>query len=276
MKKSTLFLACCIGLMFFASCKKEVKPTISIATGANYVSQSTQVFAGDPITVGFSATGENLTKIEMNALQNGTVLYTNAQNIDDAAATYLYAHSFTLDAIGTVTINGIVTDAKGNTATTSFDIICYEKPNAKFVGQYEGNALITGSYDINVNGMDPMHEDLADQPFPVVVTMVAGDNNDEVMATITIHDQENTVKGTVDGNKVILEAINDTYTMHYEYQGFDLPISMNMTYNIVGTLNDGMLDLDGSCKGNGDFNMFIVSGTIEMEGTVGGSLTKTE
>jgi hypothetical protein len=276
MKKSTLFLACCIGLMFFASCKKEVKPTISIATGANYVSQSTQVFAGDPITVGFSATGENLTKIEMNALQNGTVLYTNAQNIDDAAASYLYAHTFTLDAIGTVTINGIVTDAKGNTATTSFDIICYEKPNAKFVGQYEGNTLITGSYDINVNGMDPMHEDLTDQPFPIVVTMVAGDNNDEVMATITIHDQENTVKGTVDGNKVILEAINDTYTMHYEYQGFDLPISMNMTYNIVGTLNDGMLDLDGSCKGNGDFNMFIISGTIEMEGTVGGSLTKTE
>ena len=275
MKKSTLFLACCIGLMFFASCKKDIQPTITTISDPGFVTPNSEVYAGDEITVGFTVTGENLTKIVMSADQNGTALYMDTQAIANESS-FIYTKTFTLDATGTVIIGGTVTDAKGHTATVSFNILCNEKPNAKFVGKYEGNTLITGSYDINVNGMDPMHEDLTDQPFPVIVTMVAGDNNDEVMATITIHDQENTVKGTIDGNKVILEAINDTYTMHYEYQGFDIPISMDMTYNIVGTLNDGMLDLDGNCKGSGDFNMFIVSGTIEMEGTVGGSLTKTE
>ena len=275
MKKTTLFLTCCIGMMLLASCSKDVKPSISVATGSNYAGQNTELFSGDQITVGFSVTGENLTKIEMNVSQNGTVLYTDTQSIDNAAS-YLYTHNFSIDAIGTVTISGTVTDAKDNTATTSFDIICYEKPNAKFVGHYEGDILITGIYDINITNMDPMHEDFTDEPFAAIVDIVAGDNMDEVMATVSINGQENTVKGTVESNKVSFEAINDTYTMHYDYNGMDIPIALDMTYNITGTLNDGQLDLEGNCKGSGNINLFIINGTIEMEGTVGGSLTKTE
>lgn len=275
MKKTTLFMACCIGLMFFASCKKEIQPTISIATGSNYAGPNTELFAGDPVTVGFSVTGEKLTRIEMNVSQSGTVLYTDAQSIENAD-TYLYAHSFIIDAVGTVTISGIVTDAKGHTAMTSFDILCYEKPNAKFVGHYEGDALVNGSYDIEVTNMDPMHEDLVDRPFPAILEIVAGEEMDEVTASITINDQTNTVNGTVDGNKVVFEAINAVYSMNYEYQGFNIPITINMTYNITGTLNDGKLDLSGNCSGNGDINLFIITGTIALEGTVGGSLNKTE
>lgn len=269
MKKTALFLACCIGLMFFASCKKG-EPTISIATGTQYVSQDTQVFSGDQITVGFSTTGENLTKIEMNAAQNGTVLYTDTQSIDNQSA-FLYAHNFIIEAIGTVTITGIVTDAQGRTATKSFDIVCYEKPNAKFIGRYEGDALITGSYDAEISNMDPMHEDFVDQPFATVVDMASGDNINEVLATIVIEEQSNTVKGTVDGDKVTFEGINTTYNM--TYQGVSVPL--DMTYNIVGTLNNGKLDLEGDCQGSGEFNFYIVSGTVKIEGTIGGSLDKT-
>ena len=57
MKKTILFMACCIGLMLFASCKKDSQPNINIATGSNYVGPNTEVFSGDQITVGFSATG---------------------------------------------------------------------------------------------------------------------------------------------------------------------------------------------------------------------------
>ena len=269
MKKTALFLACCIGLMFFASCKKG-EPTISVATGTQYVNQNTQVFSGDQITVGFSTTGENLTKIEMNAAQNGTVIYTNAQSIDNESS-YLYAHSFTIEAVGAVTITGTVTDAQGRTATKSFDINCYEKPNAKFIGRYEGDALITGSYDAELSNMDPMHDDFVDQPFATVVDMVSGDNIDEVLATFVIEEQSNTVKGTVDGDKVTFEGINTTYDM--TYQGVTVPL--NMTYNIVGTLNNGKLDLDGDCQGNGDINLFVVTGTVKIQGTIGGSLNKT-
>ena len=275
MKKTTLFLACCIGLMLFASCKKDVQPTISIATGTNYVNQNSQVFSGDLITVGFSLAGENLTKIEMNASQNGTVLYNNVQNIENAA-TYLYAHNFNINAVGTVTITGIVTDTKGHSATSSFDILCYEKPNTKFVGHYEGDILITGAADIDITNMGPMHEDLENQAFPTIVDIAAGDNIDEVTATITINGQSNTVKGTVNGDKVVFEAVNDTFTYNYSYQGFNIPIPLNMTYSIYGTLNGEQLDLDGDCNGDGDINLplFNINGTFALDGTIGGSLNK--
>jgi hypothetical protein len=277
MKKTTLFLACCIGLMFFASCKKHVAPTINVATGTQYVSQNTQVFSGDQITVGFSTTGENLTKIEMNASQNGTVIYTNAQNIDNESS-YLYAHSFNIDAIGTVTITGIVTDAEGRTATASFDILCNEKPNAKFLGHYEGDILITGTADIEIVNMDPMHENLTNEPFPVVVD-IEDDNSgsDKVIANITINGQTNQVNGTVTDNKVVFEAINDTFNYDYTYQGFTFRIPINMTYAINGTLNGDQLDLDGDCNGVGDINLsfFNITGTFTLVGTIGGSLNKT-
>ena len=71
MKRNFLFLACCIGLMLFASCKKDIQPTITIATDPTYVSPNAQVYSGDPITVGFNVTGENLVQIMMVAEQNG-------------------------------------------------------------------------------------------------------------------------------------------------------------------------------------------------------------
>ena len=61
MKKHVLFLACCIGLMLFASCKKDIQPTISVATEPEYVHQDSEVYSGDEIAVGFNVTGEKLT-----------------------------------------------------------------------------------------------------------------------------------------------------------------------------------------------------------------------
>lgn len=271
MKKTKLFMACCIGLMFFASCKKDVQPTISVITDPGYASQSAEVFSNDPILVGFNVTGESLVQIMMIAEQNGNAIFTHSETLNNVSS-YSYTKSFTLDATGSVTIRGTVTDANGNTATKSFDINFNEKPNAKFVGHYEGDALITGSYDANISTMDPIHDTLIDQPFATIVDIEAGEVINEVMATIKINDQNNTVRGTVNGNKVTFEAINSIYNL--SYQGFTIPI--DMTYNIVGTLNEGRLDLEGNCKGDGEFNMFIVSGTIEMEGILGGSLIKTE
>lgn len=274
MKKTALFMACCIGLMLFASCKKS-GPAITVANGTQYVNQNTQVFSGDQITVGFSATGENLTKVEMNVTQNGTVLYTNAQNIDNQSA-YLYAHSFVIEAYGSATITGIVTDAKGRTATASFDISCFEKPNAKFLGHYEGDILFTGTANLEVSGMDPMNETLENQPFPAIVDIEEDDSGvDKVVANITINDQTNYVHGTVDGNKVVFEAISDNFNYNYEYQGFSIPIPLEMTYDITGLLDGEQLGIEGSCKGEGVVNILIYSGTVKMEGTLGGSLTKT-
>lgn len=271
MKKNILFMACCIGLMLFASCKKEVKPTLNVVTGPDYATQGTEMYSGDDITLGFTATGKDLIQFVMTVTNNGEAIYTDTESIDNVAE-YSYDNTFTLEAEGTVTISGTITDAAGNTATASFDIVCNEKPNAKFVGHYEGDALINGSYDINLSSMDPIHDTLIDRPYATVVDIEAGVEINEVTATIDLDGQTNTARGTVTGNKVVFEAINSVYNMTYQ----SATVPLNMTYTIIGTLNDGTLDLEGTCKGNGEFNLMFISGTIELEGTLGGSLEKTE
>ena len=267
-------MACCIGLMLFASCKKNpVAPTISVFNGEGYATENVQVFAGDQITVGFVATGENLTQMEVTLSQNGAILTSHSETIEKLA-NYNYSHTFTVDATGTVTITGIVTDAAGQTATKSFNINCNEKPNAKFVGHYEGNALTTGTLHADITGMDPIDQDFTDRETPVVLDIREGDNINEVVGTCTFEDRSVDCKGTVEGNTVTFETINDVITFNYNVGGFNVSPQINVTYNIKGTLTDGQLLLDGTCSGNGNINLFIYNGTVDMEATVGGSLTK--
>ena len=137
MKKSTLFLACCIGLMLFASCKKDpVAPTISVITDTGYVTENAQIFSGDNIKVGFNATGEKLTKIEITLTQNGTVINSSQATIENLTS-YSYTAAFTVEATGTVTVTGTVTDANGLTASKNFNINYNEKPNAKFLNSLD-------------------------------------------------------------------------------------------------------------------------------------------
>ena len=265
MKKSTLFMACCIGLMLLASCKKDVQPNINVVTGPEYVSPNVTLYSGDPILVGFDVTGENLVQVMLTAEQNGASLFTHSETIDNAAS-YSYTKTFTIQATGTVTIRGTVTDAKGNTASKSFDVSFNEKPNAKFVGHYEGNLLVNGVISYNAESMN-----LENEPVPTVINIVAGEGINDVVASITFNEQTSTVNGTVEGNRVVFEAINDTFTFNYNFQGINIPIPLNMNYTVNGTLNSDQLNLDGTCNGNGSF----FTNTIELDGTLSGTLNKT-
>lgn len=279
MKKSSLFLACCIGLMFFASCKKDpVAPTINILEDVGVVTEDAQVYSGDEIVVGFTGTGENLTQIEIVISQDGIVLASHSDDLNsqrnDPTSPFYYWHSFTIEASGTVNVKGTVTDANGLTASKSFNIHFNEKPNAKFVGRYEGNALATGILHANISGMDPIDQDFTDRETPIVLQLEAGFDINEVTGTCSFEDRTVDCKGTVEGNVVTFEVIDDVITFNYDLGGFSVSPQLNVTYNIKGTLTDGQLLLDGSCQGNGDINLFIYSGTVDMDATVGGSLTK--
>ena len=257
-------MACCIGLMLFASCKKQ-GPTISIATGLDYVTPNAEVYAGDPIVVGFNVTGENLIQITMIAEQNGAAIDTYTESLNNVAS-YSYTKTITLNATGTVTIRGTVTNAAGKTASTSFDLHFNEKPITKFLGHYEGDILVTGEIHYNSESIT-----LTNEPFATAMNITAGNGNNDVVAAITIGGQTNTVNGTVEGNRVVFEAINNTFTYHYNYQGFDIPVPMSMTYSINGTLNGNQLGLDGTCNGNGG----VLTYTFDLNGTIGGVLNKT-
>ena len=274
MKKSTLFLACCIGLMLLASCKKDpVAPTISVITDTGYVTENAQIYSGDIIKVGFNATGEKLTKIEITLTQNGTVINSSQATIENQTS-FSHTAAFTVEATGTVTVTGTVTDANGLTGSKSFNINYNEKPNAKFIGHYEGNALATGSYQAEVSGLEPVQQEFTDREVPVILDIAAGDDINKIVATCTIDDRTMTALGTVEGDKITFETINDVITFDYDLGIMVIHPEINVTYSIVSTLVDGQLNLEGNCTGNGVMNYGFFSGTINLEATVGGSLNK--
>ena len=274
MKKSTLFLACCIGLMLFASCKKDpVAPTISVITDTGYVTENAQFFSGDNIKVGFNATGEKLTKIEITLTQNGTVINSSQATIENLTS-FSHTAAFTVEVTGTVTITGTVTDANGLTASKNFDINFNEKPNAKFIGHYEGDALFTGIMKAEVTGLDPVEQEVTDRAVPVILELRDGETMTEVIGNCKINDQDMELKGTVEGNKVTFEAVNTTVSYNYEMNGFNIPLEMNVTYAVAGTLENKTLTLNGTCNGEGEIHLLIYNGTTSIDGTIGGSLEK--
>ena len=277
MRKTAFFVACCIVLMLLASCKKDpVAPTISVFNGVGYVTEDAFVYSGDEITVGFVATGENLTKMEVTLSQSGTTLTYHAEDIEKLAS-YSFSHTFTINARGTVTITGTITDAVGQTAISRFNILCEEKPNAKFLGHYEGNALATGTMETNISNLEPMNQEFTDREVPVVLDLYAGEDINEVVGTCKFEDRTIDCNGIVDGDVVTFEAIDDVITFNYDLGGFNVSPELHMTYTIKGTLTtNGKLALDGTCSGHGDINLFIYNGTTKINATVGGSLDKRE
>ena len=255
MKKSTLFLACCIGLMLFASCKKDpVAPTINIYAGEGCVTENAQLYSGDEIMVGFQVTGEKLTNIEVLISQNVIQLTSDSESID--AEVYTYLNKFTIDATGTVTITGIVTDAAGQTASKSFNIHFNEKPSAKFIGNYEGNALFNGTLTATIEGQgEPMPQDINDYEMPITLNITSGEDVNKVIAEWKMNDEAMTIEGTVDGDKVSFEVTDFPYTFTYNLGGALLSPTINMSYAVVGTLVNGQLVLDGTCTGNGDIQL---------------------
>lgn len=279
MKKSTLFLACCIGLMLFASCKKDpIAPTISLIQGEGYLTENAQVYSGDEIMVGFSCTGESLTKIEIVLSQNGTILDSYTEDCtsqkNEPVPPYHCEHSFTIEAIGTVNIKGTVTDVNGLTASKNFDIHFNEKPNAKFIGHYEGDALFTGIMKAEVAGVDPIEQEVTDRAIPVILDLRDGETLTEIIGNCKINDQEMEIKGSVDGNTVTFEAVSTTVSTNYEMNGFNIPLSMTVTYSVTGMLDNETLTLNGNCNGAGEIHILIYNGTTSIEGTIGGSLVK--
>lgn len=281
MKKSLLFMACCISLMLMASCKKHVAPTINILEEPGYVTENAQVYAGDSIHLGFTCTGEDLTKIEIVISKDGIVLANQTGDFDnqknDPVAPYVYRGTFVLEGTGTIDIKGTVTDAEGLTASLSFNIFCNEKPNAKFVGRYEGITLVNGTVSANISGMEPIDQTIDDGEMQVALELEAGDELDEVVGIFKFEDRDFNCKGRVNGDTVVFEAIDDVITYDYDLgNGITFSPEMNVSYNITGVLNEGELKVDGTCKGDGAINVLIYNGTIEMDTSISGTLNKID
>ena len=279
MKKSTLFLACCIGLMLFASCKKDpIAPTINLLDDVGCVTENAQVYSGNEIVVGFTLTGQKLTQIEVVISKDGVVLAQKTDNLGeqkaDPVSTYQYWSSFVVEANGTVNIKGTVTDANGLTASKSFNIIYNEKPNAKFVGRYSGSPFFNGTMHAEIQDIGPFDQDIENEETPTVLVLEPGEEIDEVVGTCTFEDRTFVCRGTVEGDVVTFEGDNETYDLSEDFNGMTINVPLTITYCIKGTLSNGQLILNGTCKGNGEFNVLMYSGTLEIDASLSGSLIK--
>ena len=270
--------------MFMVGCKKgPVLPSISILRNQGCVIENSQVYYGREVTVGFHCTGENLTNIDVVLSQNDSILACHSDSLCakrvDPVTSIDYKHPFTLEVLGPVTVTGTLTDAQGQVATVSFDINYNETPNMRFVGHFEGDLFINGSYSADLSLIGLQDGDLDSIAFYTIADIVTGDNMNEVVATLTLGDNPNTVRGTVDGDNIIFDEINSTFVFDYSYDGLftiNIPIELDVIYSMHGTLTDGVLHLEGDCHGGGDISIMggIINGPMTMEGTLGGSLTK--
>ena len=274
MKKFTLFLACCIGLMLFASCKKDpIAPTITLMQGEGYLTENAHFYAEEELLIGYVATGEKLTMVETTIKQNGEFISSYPITFDEQPS-ISYSFNIRIGETGPLTITCTVTDAAEQTASVSINVFCEEKPNAKFLGEYQGNALCSGTMEASVTGMDPIQQEVTDIEMPTILTISEGETMNEVVVTYKINDQESTANGTVEGDKVNIVLDDVPYTFNYPMNGFTISPTLVLNLNLIATLVGDQLQLEGTCKGDGEINLFVYNGTMSIDGTIGGSLTK--
>ena len=119
-----------------------------------------------------------------------------------------------------------------------------------------------------------MQDEFTDREVPVILDLAEGEDMNEVVGTCKLNEREMTCKGTVDGNKLVFEAVNDVVSFEYNMGIMVINPEINVTYTIVGTLVESQLNLEGTCTGNGDLNYGLFSGTMKLDAEVGGSLNK--
>ena len=126
MKKLALALVCLVSVAFFASCTPEGDPTIYVLNEEGYVKSGDVVDLGTEFSFGFVMASSIETSKELASL----VLKYDEDEFDTIALTgkdYTYRGKLTYtltrdEIIGTKTIEAIVTDAAGKTATASITL----------------------------------------------------------------------------------------------------------------------------------------------------------
>lgn len=268
-------MACCIGLLLLAGCKKKVAPTITVFQGEGYLTENAQVYANENVKLGFVATGEKLVELETIITKDGILISRSTESIEGQPSSYTSSTNISFIDTGTMTVMATVTDANGLTASTSYNFDCIEKPYEKFLGNYEGNALFSGNMEVNMDGVDPMQQEVTEHEVPVSVVISGGPAVDEVIILLQMDNQEMELAGKVDGNVITCEADHVSYSFNYDLGGgFNVTPEMDVSYIVKATLEGNQLMIDGTCTGSGEVHVLIYNGTISVDGIIGGSLNK--
>ena len=146
MKKLSFALACIIGLMFFASCKKDTKLTITPIKTQGYVTNGTEVNIGETIQFGFDAEGTDLDVFSYVITAGDSSV--GGEYFLEKQTEYSFTGNYETEISGTVTIVGTIKNAKGEseTATITFTV----KNNAITIAPISDEGFVSDGSEVLV------------------------------------------------------------------------------------------------------------------------------
>lgn len=138
-----------------------------------------------------------------------------------------------------------------------------EKPYEKFIGNYNGSALMNGTLSMSVAGTSVNRE--FEQTFPLDITLGAGSEDNKLVMTYMPEGQNEiyTAIGTINEDKVTFDPVVVKETI----EGTEVNLTLNMNGTIAGTI----FSLNGDFSGNG--NITILEQPLPFPFTVTGTVT---
>lgn len=168
---------------------------------------------------------------------------------------------------GEVKITATVKNAQGETASATITVNVVETENYKFVGNYAGSLTAHVSAEAEIMGQQ-QQVDLGDMEYDTNLELLAGENDNEVMAHYDLEGTEYTVKGICQGNEVTFDPIHVTYS-----EGAN---NMEIDINLTGTIDGITLHISGNAETEGEIEMpgFPMPIPCTMHININGTLDK--
>lgn len=238
MKKFHLLCIAVIALLATA-CVKNVPPTLTLTyqLGDNFP----EVEVGSTVTFNFNCQGKKLENLKVTFTNDGATFRSEEFSLagaENAAKTL----TFILNQTGHITMNAILQDAKGNTATASCNFESIAKPTSFFIGNYSGYTVIDGTVAAT---QIPYSYPIPHDQVPVSAIVTESDQDGMVNISLTYDGITYATTGTIMG-------------LHIDFAPFDVEIEVSES------LITGTIDLEGDKNGE----TLLVTGTIEGEGSV--------
>lgn len=138
-----------------------------------------------------------------------------------------------------------------------------EKPYEKFVGNYNGSALVNGTVTIG-SGSTTLNKDI-EQTFPMTMSLSAGEADNKLVLTYIPDEQQETftATGTITNDKVVFDPIQVNQVIEGS--------AIDITLNLEGTLTGNIFAMNGTF--NGDGNVSIAGQIIPIPFTTTGTVT---
>lgn len=281
MKKLAFALACIIGMMFFASCTQEQideimaqKPTVEFVSGDGLIANNTSVYVGTVLNFKVkvapnSGSNSELTHFDFSITDlSGNTVFNENPEISNPTGENYFEFAFSPETASTYAVTATITDqaGKSNVAAVSVD---YVQPVIEGMGTFEGMINIIGHVTTNEIVGYTYDDDYNIEELVTSITLGTVEEGNRVSATLVIDGSPVTLYGTMEDGTITFDEFHFNRAIN-----ITLEVTLDLTMNIVGVLENDVLTLTGTAVGSGSTVVLFQTFQANYEGTVEGSLSK--